>query len=147
MKIFLDFLLCYFVSISSVCGYTYYRDVRGQRHYRRHVNDARGQTSNLRGETGSIPTPGAGDCPLQCRCIALSHLGYRDMAERWMSLGRLNGQDNTFKGTEAPVWKEDPAELKGRDVVCMGLNKIPRPLPESKLFVTVVELNILNLQP
>jgi len=74
------------------------------------------------------------DCPLQCRCISLSHLGLRDMAERWMSMGRLDGVGNTFKGTAAPVWQREPEELLGRDVVCMGLHKVPRPLPTGEEY-------------
>ena len=122
---------------STVYSYQYYRDAYGSYGGRRHSGHVRRHVaSDLRGETGPKPTAAVLDCPVQCRCIALSHLGYRDMAQRWMSLGQLNGQGNTFKGTQSPIWKEDPDELKGRDVVCMGLNKIPRPLPESKYSVT-----------
>lgn len=48
-----------------------------------------------------------------------------------------------FLGTEAPVWQEDPEDLQGRDVVCMGLNKVPRPLPESKSFLDSLSMEKL----
>ncbi|KAL3841554.1 hypothetical protein ACJMK2_019678 [Sinanodonta woodiana] len=79
----------------------------------------------------------ADSCPSQCRCIALSHLGYRAMAQRWESLGQLHGLDNTiWKGTEAPIWKEDRDNLRGRDMVCMGLSRIPKHLPSDLAKMT-----------
>ncbi|XP_052802182.1 insulin-like growth factor-binding protein complex acid labile subunit isoform X1 [Mya arenaria] len=122
-------LVCFFnLTFANYYNERHYPGQGG--HVRRHVADGPGS----RGDEGGA---GAGDCPLQCRCIALTHLGYRDMAERWMSMGRLDGVGNTFKGTEAPTWMEDPEELRGRDVVCMGLNKVPRPLPENTMKMTL----------
>ncbi|XP_045174915.2 insulin-like growth factor-binding protein complex acid labile subunit [Mercenaria mercenaria] len=106
--------------------------VNGVRYYR-HSEPVRHAGHGPRGEMGQAQN----DCPLQCRCIALSHLSYRDMAERWLSMRRMHGVQNTFKGTEAPVWKEEPENLQGRDVVCMGLNKVPRPLPDSVKRLTL----------
>ncbi|KAH3752620.1 hypothetical protein DPMN_187241 [Dreissena polymorpha] len=114
---------------SVVSCYEYYRNEGG--HVRRHTAGLHGEL----GTDGAVPpeSPASAeesDCPAQCRCIALTHLGYRDMAERWRSLGEMEGLEHTFKGTVAPTWQKDPAELQGRDIVCMGLNKVPRPLPK-----------------
>lgn len=106
--------------------------VNGLRYYR-HSDPVRHNGHGLRGEMGHTPN----DCPLQCRCIALSHLSHRDMAERWLSMRHMHGEQNTFKGTESPVWQEEPENLQGRDVVCMGLNKVPRPLPDNVKRLTL----------
>ena len=85
------------------------------------------------GINGNTEDGESNECPLQCRCIALSHLGYREMAERWSSLNRMHSSSRqVWRGTEAPIWREDPSKLRGRDVVCMGLNKVPKPLPAGK---------------
>lgn len=68
--------------------------VYGVRYYR-HSEPRRHVAHGLRGDSGHVKN----DCPLQCRCIALSHLGYRDMAERWLSMRHMHGEENTFKGT------------------------------------------------
>ncbi|XP_060568140.1 insulin-like growth factor-binding protein complex acid labile subunit [Ruditapes philippinarum] len=102
-------------------------DVNAARYYRHSGSEG------LRGELDKVQN----DCPVQCRCIALAHLSYRDMAERWLSMRRMHGVQTTFKGTESPVWKEEAKNLQGRDVVCMGLNKVPRPLPNSVKRLTL----------
>lgn len=91
-----------------------------------------------KGENGYDRGVSPSDCSQQCRCIALNHLGYKDMAERWFSMGGRADEDSTIiKRTEASVWKEDSEKIHGRDVVCMGLNKIPRPLPHSTVKLTL----------
>ncbi|KAL4224692.1 hypothetical protein ACF0H5_015387 [Mactra antiquata] len=118
-----EIVLCLTVFILGVNGVRYYR----------HSNPVHQPAIRLRGENGQVKN----DCPLQCRCIALSHLGYRGMAERWLSMRHMHGEENTFKGTESPVWQEELEDLEGRDVVCMGLNKIPRPLPDNVKRLTL----------
>lgn len=67
--------------------------VDGARYYR-HSEAVRHGGHGLRGEMGQA----LNDCPLQCRCISLSHLSQRDMAERWLSMRHMHGEQNTFKG-------------------------------------------------
>ena len=120
---------------ASVC-------TEGRRYYR-HSSDKKGEYDPR------VVRPTPGDCPLQCRCIAMSHLSYRDMAERWKSMGQLHGPVRSgFKGTDAPVWEEDGKHLQSRDVVCIGLVKVPRPLPSNEyLFVLLNFSTYYKTQP
>ena len=77
-------LIAVFLLTVGIDGARYYRHSEG---------------SGPRGELGQVRN----DCPVQCRCIALAHLSYRDMAERWLSMRRMHGVQNTFKGNENNV--------------------------------------------
>ena len=72
-------------------------------------------------------------CPLQCRCIALSHLGLRGMARTWQSLGYPHRRGNSAWRS---VWRGNGDNLQGRDMVCIGLDKVPSPFPHGKFIIS-----------
>ena len=77
------------------------------------------------------------NCPLQCRCIKLSHLGSREMAHRWRSFEPFQGREAyAWRATQPPVSIENRYKIPGRDMVCMALGDVPWPLSKG-LYVTI----------
>lgn len=84
-------------------------------------------------ENGAL-TFEVGNCPLKCRCMALSHLESRMTARGWQSDGIGEG-----------VWKgaEGQDILRGVEVVCSGLSHVPWLLPDGELIYLASNVIVL----
>ena len=75
------------------------------------------------------------NCPLQCRCIELRHLGQRYMAQRWRTMAQVQGTVHFgWRATEIPDIFQAGATIQGRDMICVGLKEVPYPLEKGKLL-------------